>query len=492
MPNKTHNDNPSNICQLDRQAWSKRIVDQIKDFEPPKVIGIHGTWGTGKTSLLRQMYHELGGTDFLDEDTKPEKVDVVKVVWFEAWQYQHEPNILAALLKEIRDQLSLTTKIWDKAKEAASVGTISLMQSISATFENYGAFFGGGKTTSRGFVSNLMQNADEYQRINRTVPLDSVTLKKQLQLGIDQLLYGTFSDFNKKKNGFKKAVIFIDDLDRCEPDTAFRILESIKVYLNLNNCVFVLGMDVKALDDIIAKYYKKELGADKHVVRNRARLYLEKICQDIYALPTPNAQQRNGYFKFLLNDRFTEEETAQVGQLLQLVEQYEFLPPFPRSIKILANVLISHLSIKEIFDFALASERNMQTFLIVTYLYAYHIEIYTLIYSYPTFYNQSFLEHCKNPPRMFKPKIRAEKENEKNESEEEDVHPELKHIVVYKKAEQKTAEEIMRGISKTEEMADKNRRMYPSEHLRQVLWISEMILKRDIIDFADLQKLQLK
>lgn len=98
MPSKTHNDNPSNICQLDRQQWSKRIVDQIKNFDPPKVVGIHGTWGMGKTSLLLQMYHQLGGTYFLEnpkQDAK--KVATVKTVWFEAWQYQNEENILAAL-----------------------------------------------------------------------------------------------------------------------------------------------------------------------------------------------------------------------------------------------------------------------------------------------------------------------------------------------------------------------------------------------------------
>ena len=52
MPNhKTHNDNPANICDLDRTEWSDRIVEQIKEFEPPKVIGIHGTWGR-----VRQVY----------------------------------------------------------------------------------------------------------------------------------------------------------------------------------------------------------------------------------------------------------------------------------------------------------------------------------------------------------------------------------------------------------------------------------------------------
>lgn len=479
--NQTHNDNPTLNCQLKRNTWRKRIIDQIEKSKAPKVIGVHGTWGMGKTSLLQQIYHHFGGVYFLEGEHAPEKKkekNNIKVVWFEAWQYQHEPNILAVLLKEIRDQLSIPQRIWKDLEKTAVVGTLSLIQSISATFDNFGAVFGAKSGMSRGFGDRFVENYKEYDREHFATPLDSVMLKKQLQEAIDKLLH---LKWTLKKNDNKKLVVFIDDLDRCEPNTAFRILESIKVYLNLNNCVFVLGMDINAMDGIIANHYKgdiefeEEVDKKKRILKNRARLYLEKICQDIYTLPTPNNKQRTNYLGELIKNE-PDIGVDKYKELLKLVEESKLLPPFPRSIKIYANVVISHLADKKIKAFVVQSSENMKAFLIICYLYAFHLDIYNLVYSYETFYNNLFLKYCKSPKEM---------------KDSPTQHPDLKNLVVYLEHADQTVDNLMSGTSETLLEEDLYTRMYPSEHLRQVLWISKLVLDRKEITNMDIKVLQL-
>ena len=78
-------------------------------------------------------------------------------------------------------------------------------------------------------------------------------------------------------------MVFIDDVDRCESEAAYRLLEGLKIYLTLDNCVFVLGMNQKAIEEAIAQRMKVEPGNSPTM---RAAAYMEKLCQNVWRLPT--------------------------------------------------------------------------------------------------------------------------------------------------------------------------------------------------------------
>lgn len=471
----THNDEPVIQCELNRKDLKALIVRQIQNASPPKAIAIHGTWGTGKTSLMRQLYQELGG-DYFDrqegkgiDTAEANKVNgrKIKPVWFEAWQYQHEENILAALLKEVRDQLAWHFKLMQNVKETAIPTMLSVLQSIDLSIEQFGVKFG-----FKGMGDRLVKNLEAEEKRNFSTPLEALTMKKLLEDAIDKLV--GLNDIVKSLSNLRGirttpglAVIFIDDLDRCEPAVAYKILETIKVYLNLKNCVFVLGMDVQEVERILGGQYEKSMPADR--VKAHAKLYLEKICQDVYHLNHPPPDVRLAYFGKLLEGKIPE---GVFPKIMEIVERHPFLPPIPRSIKILANVIISHLDANGIKKYVGNKPDRLQKLLILCSLYAFHPEIYRLIYLYPKqdFYNSRFWPHCKNP----------------NEGEE---HPLLKEMVFHEKI---STSDVFSGSTNSESADREKVPLFPHESLRQVLWCRRMVIDDTcMFEDGDFEKLKL-
>ena len=74
-------------------------------------------------------------------------------------------------------------------------------------------------------------------------------------------------------------LVLIDDLDRCLPDTTIAILESIKNYLTVKNCIFVLGLNSQVVYQAIRIKYKG--------LEINGREYLEKILNYTFYVPEP-------------------------------------------------------------------------------------------------------------------------------------------------------------------------------------------------------------
>jgi hypothetical protein len=360
-------DEPTLLDQLDRVDLVRRVGDLIAGCEMPHVFGVHGDWGAGKTSFLHQIQLYLTGEcpqmPALPKDpgtavfaTRPKVA--VTVVWFEAWRYQHEAAPVVALLQEIRSQLSWGAKL---AKKAAKVGEVAIRSALLAMED----------LTKKIYVqaSKIQEVGDAWERNNLAVTLPSHVIRDHLQAEISTLLGGRDD---------ARLVVIVDDLDRCASDAAYRLLEGIKIYLNLPSCVFVLGMNQKVIEDAIMSHLPKSDGPPSDF---RAREYLEKLCQTIVHLPIVREPAK------LLDSYLQGVEQKQ--QVLDVVRTKRPLPANPRKIKAFANIV--RRSSERLANAVAGSADKVRTanvFVVVAVIYYFHPDIFRVMEAELKFYEE--------------------------------------------------------------------------------------------------------
>jgi hypothetical protein len=198
--------------------------------------------------------------------------------------------------------------------------------------------------------------------------LPSHTIREQLQTAIDGLL------IPKIGGQEKRVVVLIDDLDRCESDAAYRLLEGLKIYLTLPNCVFVLGMNQQIVEDAIGRHLPH--AKDGQEVE-RAAAYLEKLCQNVWRLPAVRKTKK------ALLDWLPDEHVDKVVQdsIADALGNDDCLPPNPRRLKGFANLLHRFQQFLPIqfADWDDAKRREeAQLMLVVAYVYQFHHDLFRI------------------------------------------------------------------------------------------------------------------
>ncbi|PXF56517.1 MAG: hypothetical protein C4B59_16790 [Candidatus Methanogaster sp.] len=134
----------------------------------------------------------------------------------------------------------------------------------------------------------------------------------------------------------RKIIIFIDDLDRI-PEKIVDFLNSLKTFLDIGGCIFVLGCDYDILRDALKQRYEGKIYED----------YFDKIVQTEFYIPKISEQAIKGYLQFLTG--WNDED---IGECTQLV--IHSIGGNPRKIKRVANAT---MLIKSVF------EKRLDTFL---------------------------------------------------------------------------------------------------------------------------------
>ena len=214
-----HNDEPTLIDALNRGRLIEEVGNAVATCTPPQVFGVHGDWGLGKTSFLHQVQWHLTGTCPPRSDavaTEPSEPPLqkgkygkaIRTVWFDAWRYQHEEVPVIALLQEMRAQLSYQRR--SRMVGVAIRGALLSLEDV---------------TKKIGFQYSKFQQANrEWKAENLDAPLPSYSIRLHLREAIGQLI----PPKQAAKPLSPRLAIFIDDIDRCEPAAAFRLLEDLK------------------------------------------------------------------------------------------------------------------------------------------------------------------------------------------------------------------------------------------------------------------------
>ena len=379
-----HNDEPSLEDALERIPLIEEVGEAIAHCTPPQVFGVHGDWGLGKTSFLHQVQWYLTGecpqqpesvTEYMKKKTNepngevpPQKYGVyrktIQAVWFDAWRYQNEAAPVVALLHEMRGQLSWRSRATSSVSRAVQVAALGASLSLETLTKGIGFQYSKFREASRDWESE-----------NLAAKLPSHTLREHLCEVIRQLLQ------EGDDEAARRLVVFIDDIDRCEPEAAYRLLEGLKIYLTLDNCVFVLGMNQKAVEEAIAQRTKAKSGDDTIM---RAAAYMEKLCQNVWRLP---AVRRPTQVLYGLLENTVDRPAARDFIRRGIEEpRHPCLPPNPRRLKGLAN-LIGRLSPRLPKETGHTMIFEAQLLVIVAYIYQFHHDLHVRWESDPSLYN---------------------------------------------------------------------------------------------------------
>jgi hypothetical protein len=213
----------------------------------PFTIGIFGEWGTGKTSLM-----------YLLEKWLNEHDGNVKTVWFNPWKYDCKEELWSAFIQ------SIILKIEEESSGEIKEDVRKILKKLAGV-------------AIRGVIEKSTFGIIDRQSINEIKEVISDNNKEHINFlnKFDE----EFSDLVSKYVGNNgRLIIFIDDLDRCIPENAITILESLKLYLDNSNCIFILGMDRQIIELGINHRYGKESKITGHE-------YLEKIIQMPFYIP---------------------------------------------------------------------------------------------------------------------------------------------------------------------------------------------------------------
>ncbi|MDP1831260.1 MAG: P-loop NTPase fold protein [Geothrix sp.] len=232
--------------QLNRAAFSERVSEILASvpLRDNLVVGIHGPWGDGKTSVLNLIRAELGGYhDIIVRDFNP-------------WRLTDEEQMLRGFITML----------------ASSIG-----ESLATPGERAQSMFrkwaGKGRLVTKplSWVWKPAETADELLAALGKVAKsgDSLALD-DLRGRLVECLGGSL----------KRVVVLIDDVDRLDKHETYTLFKLIKACADFPNVCYLLAFD----DVAVAKTLGDRYGEGGELA---GRSFLEKIIQVPLKLPAP-------------------------------------------------------------------------------------------------------------------------------------------------------------------------------------------------------------
>jgi len=281
-------DEPAVAPALGFDDYAVAFADIVRHSAPHFGVGIFGDWGSGKTTLMRAIQKELES----DEQVVP--------IWFNAWRYEREEHLVVPMLDALREQLALRAEAGQSDARAARRAAQLVARAAKA--------FAAGVTLSAklpavgGVDVDAAKIMDAWDDANR--PASSAV----------SFYHASFSAMSEAVADYVRAgrriVVFVDDLDRCLPESALQVLESMKLFFDFDGFVFVVGLDQRVIERAVELKFaepRKSGNGERVLLQDpqreiRGREYIKKLFQVPFSVPRIGSGDLRPFFEKLVDD----------------------------------------------------------------------------------------------------------------------------------------------------------------------------------------------
>lgn len=289
---------------LGLDEYADVLTEFIQGCDTPMTIALQGDWGSGKTSLMKLIRKDL------NSDKR------YLTVWFNTWQYAQfnmEDTLALSMMSKITDTLALETGTETLKKLKHSLWSASRAVAI-----------GGASLVGQGDTAKEMAN--EWERGGGGSGADdpAITLER-IKEGLAKVVK------ERTAGETQKVVVFIDDLDRLVPKRAVELLEAMKVFLDIDRCVYVIACDYS----VVAAGLKDKFGLSEAQLKGKS--FFDKIIQVPFKMPTRQYQVHKYIEQLLRRIGVEPDGERDVEKYRELVEHSVGFNP--RTMKRLLNML---------------------------------------------------------------------------------------------------------------------------------------------------------
>lgn len=222
---------------LDRIKVSKTLSGIVDRIEDPLVIAVDGKWGTGKSYFLKRW----AGAHKIQNDGK------ANVIYFDAFENDYLSDPLTSIVGLVAERTPGNKPTLPNRLKTLAYGLAAPAVRIGLSIATAGASSVLSELGDAG-IDALSKEAQQA--------IDQHWAKEQGRQAAMLLFRETLSALTTSENGeTTPLVVVIDELDRCRPDYALSVLETIKHFFSVPNVHFVLGVNFTTLEDIVRVRY---------------------------------------------------------------------------------------------------------------------------------------------------------------------------------------------------------------------------------------------
>lgn len=297
----------------------------LSTLEGPYSVAIDSEWGSGKTFFVKQvkmLLDLLNPQSKVDKETSDkilkkfnldselnensEKVDdSIYSIYFDAWKNDADDEPIKSLIYDIMLELDFKYNFSNTKLTSAGIQALKFLTPV----------IGGAVETGSKILDSLFSEEQLKPFIKKKL------FAKEIQNFISELP-------NERGN---KLVIFIDELDRCNPAYAVKLLEQIKHYMEDDRIIFVFSVNINQLQHTIKHHYGNNFNATK---------YLDRFFDLQVKLPKANMM------KFYENMGLNNSENYTINTIcVSIIETFDF--SLREIVRLYQNVKVATENFKE-------------------------------------------------------------------------------------------------------------------------------------------------